>query len=261
MNTPIVPDNRPSQPAIAWRVGAYGDFLETMLARLSDPDPRFAPLNALRTRAPDDPTIALIDAFACLGDVLTFYQERLANEGYLGTATEPRSVAELARLAGYRPKAGLASSVLLAFTADANATLTVPAGARAQSVPGPGQTAQSFETSDDLAVDGAWNVLRPRLSRPTQPHAALARVFLSGVATGLKANDPLLIVAAGVPALRRVAAVTVQADRKRTIVDLQPVPGVTLVHVGEFRAEQGLVLADGTGSRPLEPRGYVHGFE
>ncbi len=222
MKTPIIPDNAPRQSAITYRVGTYGDFLETMLARLSDSDPRFAPLNALRTRAPDDPTIALIDAFAAVGDVLTFYQERLANEGYLRTATEPRSVAELARLTGYRPKAGLASSVYLAFTADPNASLTVAAGARAQSIPGPGQTAQSFETSDDLLVDGGWNALSPRLSRPTQPSADLSRLFLAGVATGLKSNDPLLVVANGEPTLRRAAAVTVDAARQRTVVDLQP---------------------------------------
>ncbi len=224
MKTPIAPDNAPRKPAIAYRVGAYGDFRETMLARLSDSAPPFAPLKALRTRAPDDPTIALIDAFAAVGDVLTFYQERLANEGYLRTATEPRSVTELARLTGYRPKAGVASSVFLAFTADLAASLTLAAGARAQSVPGPGQTAQSFETSDALPVNGAWNALAPRLSRPTQPSTDLPRIFVAGVATALKPHDPLLIVADGVPLLRRIAAVTVQADRKRTILDLQPPP-------------------------------------
>ncbi len=224
MKTPIAHDNVPGHDAIAYRVGRYGDFRETMLARLADPEAPFAPLNALRTRAVDDPTIALIDAFAAVGDVLTFYQERLANEGYLRTALEPRSVTELARLTGYRTKPGVASSVFLSFTVDPGSSLVLSAGTRAQSVPGPGQTAQSFETSDDLAVDGAWNVLKPRLSRPTQAQADLSRLFLAGVATGLKANDPLLLVADGKPVLRRVATVTVQADRKRTIVSLQPAP-------------------------------------
>ena len=40
--------------------------------------------------------MALIDACACVADVLTFYQERIANEGFLRTATERRSVLELA---------------------------------------------------------------------------------------------------------------------------------------------------------------------
>ena len=46
------------------------------------------PLVALTTRAADDPAIALLDAWATVGDVLTFYQERIANEGFLRTATE-----------------------------------------------------------------------------------------------------------------------------------------------------------------------------
>ena len=53
-------------------------------------------LSALTTRESDDPAIALLDAWAVAGDVLTFYQERIANEGYLRTATERRSIRELA---------------------------------------------------------------------------------------------------------------------------------------------------------------------
>ncbi len=59
----------------------------------------------LTTRASDDPALALLDGWATVADVLTFYQERIANEGYLRTATERRSVLELARLLGYAPAA------------------------------------------------------------------------------------------------------------------------------------------------------------
>ena len=80
-----------------YRVGTYASFYESMLARLTNlpidvPSPygdgsaRYYPLKALTTRAPDDPSIALLDAFAIVADVLTFYQERIANEGYLPTA-------------------------------------------------------------------------------------------------------------------------------------------------------------------------------
>ena len=43
-------------------------------------------------------------------DVLTFYQERIANEGYLRTATERRSMLELARAIGYELSPGVAAS-------------------------------------------------------------------------------------------------------------------------------------------------------
>ena len=52
-------------------------------------------------------------------------------------------------------------------------------------------------------------------------------------------------------------AFAVAPDEGRRLIDRQPLSGITLVRVGEFRAERGLFL-DG---QPLEPRGYVHAFE
>src|SRR4029077_14683284 len=90
IDTPGAKFNGPGLPAIAYRVGRHSDFETTLLARLSSTD--FPALAALTTRGDDDYTIALCDAFATMADVLTFYQERIANESYLRTATERRSV-------------------------------------------------------------------------------------------------------------------------------------------------------------------------
>jgi len=242
MNTPLPLYNRPGLDALSYRVGTYGEFREWMLARLSDPDAKYQALNQLRTRDPDDPTIALIDAFAVVGEVLTFYQERLANEGFLRTATEPRSVAELARLTGYQLRPGVASSVFLAFTLDPNSAVTLPGGSRAQSVPGPGQTAQSFETGNDLAASGTWNAMLPRQTQPTQPSPDLAAVNVAGTATGLKPNDPLLLVVNGTPVLRRVASLDPDANRKRTAITLQPP-----------KAPAGTAAAGSAASTPSAP--------
>src|SRR5262249_7838225 len=149
---------------LVYRVGTHGSFLATMLARLSSPD--FPQLHPLAARDGDDASIALLDAWATVGDVLTFYQERIANEGYLRTATERRSILEAARLVGYRIRPGVAASTYLAYTLDrdtqgAETVVTIPRGSRAQSVPGPGELPQSFETSDDLVAGSAWNDLAP----------------------------------------------------------------------------------------------------
>ncbi len=50
----------------------------------------------LRTRDSSDFSIALLDAWALTLDILTFYQERFANEAFLRTAVDQRSVIELA---------------------------------------------------------------------------------------------------------------------------------------------------------------------
>src|SRR5262245_8940870 len=119
--------HRPGQPALAYRLGTQVSFLRAMLARLASqtipdsPHQDARPLAALTTRASDDPAIALLDAWATVADVLTFYQERIANEGYLRTATERRSVLELARAIGYELKPGVAASAYLAFTVESAA--------------------------------------------------------------------------------------------------------------------------------------------
>src|SRR5260370_28445483 len=43
----------------------------------------------------------LLELFAHVGDILSFYQDRVANESFLGTARTRRSVIEHLRLIGY----------------------------------------------------------------------------------------------------------------------------------------------------------------
>lgn len=232
---PITPRriaNRPGLASLRYRIGTHAEFFETMLARLSSHQLEAGrrPLAALSTRDPGDASIALLDAWAIVGDVLTFYQERIANEGFLRTATERRSVLELARLVGYRPRPGVAAGTHLAYTIDEHTReeVVIPQGARVQSVPGPGEEQQSFETDEPLKARATWNQLVPRQRQPQQwdTIATTRVVYLKGVATNLRINDPLLIAHDGNrPELFRVMAVNVDADAKRTAVELQPWEG------------------------------------
>lgn len=242
--------NRPGLPALAYRIGTYATFRARMLERLSSiaiatPDgDRLYPLKQLTTRQASDPSIALLDAWAVLADVLTFYQERIAHEGYLITATERRSVVELARLIGYRARPGVSASVFLAFTVSNGFDGEIPVGTRAQSIPGTGERAQYFETSVVLPARDVWNDLGPRLSRPqviSPPpdpdlqidnhlgtNADIAdSVFFQGIGTNLKAGDALLLVLSDDPDqqfLRVAERVDLQPDDKRTRVALREAP-------------------------------------
>lgn len=237
--TPLSPANRPGLPALSYRIGTHATFLETMKARLTTlflekeidgEKEKFYPLQKLTSREADDPSIAMLDAWATVADVLTFYQERIANEGYLRTATERRSVLELARLVGYQPRPGVASSVYLAYTLDANfkEETTIAKGSRSQSVPGPGELPQSFETSEDLKARTKWNNLKPRMTQPQREQSVKSgdgtnqRIYLKGIATNLKPNDPLLIdFGSGTPDFHRVKEVKPDAQADRTVVILQ----------------------------------------
>lgn len=168
--------NAPGLSALSWRIDTQPGFYQRMLARLplwhvpGVPASVPRPLAALRTREPDDAAVALVDASACVADVLTFYQERIANEGFLRTATERRSVLELARAVGYELRPGVAASVHLVFTvedaAGAPGVCTIAAGAPVQSVPPQGKLPQVFETSEPIVARAEWNALRPRQTRP-----------------------------------------------------------------------------------------------
>src|SRR5262249_31037677 len=144
--TPRAVTNPPGLPAIERRTGTHADFLATMLADVG----RRGALRELAVRTPDDLTVALLDAWATVADVLTFYQERIGTESYRRTATERRSLYEMARLIGYQPGPGLAASVDLAFTLDAfpgapPVHTQLPAGLKVQSVPVADEPAQIFE--------------------------------------------------------------------------------------------------------------------
>ena len=234
--TPLPIANRPGLPAISYRVGTHAAFLETMLSRITqetvgdDPGAEDAdrPLRTLSTRGTDDPAIAFLDAWAAVADVLSFYQDRIANEGYLRTATERRSVAELARLVGYRLRPGVAAGTYLAYTLEATAQVTLTAGSKVQSVPGPGELPQTFETSDELAARGEWNTFSPRQTRPLDPATldpsvgVVSRlVYLKGITTGLNPGDPLLADFADRQELFRVLAVEPDSTADRTKVELQ----------------------------------------
>ena len=83
VQTPIQINNRPGLAAIAYRTGTHPQFKKSLLARLSLSGK--ASLSGLTNRDNDDFTIGLIDAWSVVSDVLTFYQERIANESYLQT--------------------------------------------------------------------------------------------------------------------------------------------------------------------------------
>jgi hypothetical protein len=72
----------------------------------------------------------LLQLFAHLGDILSFYQDRVANESFLGTARTRRSVIEHLRLIGYELGTAVpaATALSLAVPASVTATVTVTQG-------------------------------------------------------------------------------------------------------------------------------------
>jgi hypothetical protein len=172
--TPLVIDNRPGLDALAYRIGDFAAFRRAMIERIPK-DPRLA---AWAARDEHDYGIALLAMWAYLADILTFYNERIANETYLRTAVHRESVMRLAALLDYRPAPGAAAVTYLAFTLEKGKTLTIPERLRVQSVPGPDEKPQKFETVESIEADATLNEVV--IYGLPAPHAPFARGSFGG---------------------------------------------------------------------------------
>ena len=193
------PENRPGLSQLTYRIGEYATVRQRLLSKLSGVTlSGNRPLERLTTRSLDDPAIALLDAWAIVMDILSFYQERIINEGYLLTATERRSVLELARAIGYELSPGVAAGTFLAFTVEDSAgsagVATVARGTQVLSLPmRQDELPQTFETSADLLARADWNALLPRPTRTQRVIPTTQQLYLSGTSTQLQPGDAVLL--------------------------------------------------------------------
>jgi hypothetical protein len=225
VQTPIEVFNRPGLNAIAYRVGTHPQFKQSLLADLSES--QSSPLTNLTTRADDDFTIALLDAWATVADVLTFYQERIASESYLRTATERLSILQLARLIGYELNPGVAASTYLAFTVEdaigSPRTTTIDIGVKVQSVPGHGQQPQTFETIEKIEARAEWNAIKPLLTKPQVLSPDTQDIWFKGINLNLKQGDGLLLIQDSAKTFRRIQKVKIDNAAQQTVVSLEKV--------------------------------------
>ena len=195
---PKVVCNPPDLPAIDYRVGDYLLFRDKLLR----PAPGETQLTGWQPGAQGDLAVQMIEWWAYLADILSFYNERIANEAYLGTAILPESANHLAQLLGYRPRPALGSKVTLAglLASGARAPVALPKGMQVQSKPAPGVAPQVFELdaasqlqSPDLISTKVVPKNQFLLANPSAP-AAANTLWLAGKVRGIKVGDSLLLI-------------------------------------------------------------------
>lgn len=169
----------------------YAGTRDRLLAALAQARPELA------TRGTDDFTVAMVDTWAVLAEILGFHAARLHEESTLDLAVERDSVTELTRLLGYVPDPGVAAIASLAFTLDdargAPVSLRIPVGTAVMSTPQPGEVPVTFETVQEVEARPAWNALRPRLSTHQTPGSEPQTLLLAGTATGVLPGDGVLV--------------------------------------------------------------------
>lgn len=179
------------------------------------------------------PIQAMIRAWSMVGDVLTFYQERIAEERVLSTAREDFSAYAMTRMLGYEPQPMLSARAWLCFAAsaqDENSVVTVRAKTPVANVPKEGKLPAVFETEKDLDAYPSWNGVTLALAS----QAAIAKLSPNATRLVLQGTD---LVAPGTVLVVRVrsnestgllamAIAETLPDRARdvTLVRWQPLP-------------------------------------
>lgn len=208
-DVPLAPGvlfNRPALSSLDYRIGTFGTFRAAMLQAIAGE----AALVGLTTRESDDYAITILELWAAVGDVLTFYQERYANEFFLRTAKERDSVLRLARMLDYHLRPGLAATTKLAFTLDSGAVTRIPNGLKVMSVPGQDERPQFFETTEEIQARAHLN--RPRVFAPP--------VLLNAVAQG-RTRAPVIAAPAVVSPGNKLIFFTNWAAEEKTAVALE----------------------------------------
>ncbi len=137
----------------------FASFREAMIRRIDEVLPDW------NDRSEADFGIALIELFAHLADILSYYQDRVVNESFLHTAQERRSVIQHLRLIGYElaPAAPASTELKLTFTVDnsRNDTIRIQPGHQFSTTSTPERPSVVFEYigPEDLIIE--LNKLEP----------------------------------------------------------------------------------------------------
>ena len=100
----------------------YYSLRETLIARIQDRIPEWTASD------PADFGVALVEAFAYLGDVVSYYIDRTANEAFIQTAVQRDSILNIAQMYGYVPAGFRQATVDVTFSNSSNENITIPAG-------------------------------------------------------------------------------------------------------------------------------------
>jgi Baseplate J-like protein len=259
---PIIPYNAPGLSAIAYRIGTFTTFRREMLNAVPDPlllDPLPNPffLAGWHEGAEGDYHTAFVELWAYLADVLTFYQERIAIEAYIGTAAQRDSLLRLTALIDYVPKPGAAASALAAFTVAKGKTIAVPPSFRVGAKPEGASPPPVFETSAGVTASDAHNAIPISSIANVNQFATIAgsgyvarSIVLQGDANRLAVGDDVLVVehegiAGEKPALRHLVDAAADHKAKTTTITWMEPAGTAYqtdvpVKLYAFRAAAGV---------------------
>jgi hypothetical protein len=120
--------------------------------------------------------VALVEAFAYVGDLTNYYIDRIANETYLPTATQRKSIINLAKLYGYSPTGFRAASLQVVFSNTYEVAITGVSGSgTAITYTAPGHIVQVGDLVTISGVDPiAYNLVGQTVTSVTSSSFTIA---------------------------------------------------------------------------------------
>ena len=127
----------------------YYVLRDELIARIQDRIPSWTASD------PADFGVALVEAFAYMGDLISYYIDRNANESLISTATQRESIINIAQTYGYIPAGYRQAFTLLTFTNTSGNAVTIPTGTVVSGdvVSGDTVTTIYFTTDSDVIID------------------------------------------------------------------------------------------------------------
>jgi hypothetical protein len=199
-------------------------------------------------RSEADFGIVLIELFAYMGDIISYYQDRVANEAFLTTAQERRSVINHLRLIGYEmaPAAPAAPRLGLIVANNVNQVVEIRKGDQFASASSKDRKSLTFEYVDDkpLVINLA--------GVPAVPPDKLANKDLSGF-SGIVTIPAKKPDGTPLPNFKEVVEIK-EVDGAKTTV------GVIPVREGRSINNEALGVSNGTANQRFQlaqPRALI----
>jgi hypothetical protein len=161
-----------------------------LIARVQDRIPEWTAAD------PSDFGVALLEAFAYMGDLISYYIDRNANESLITTATQRNSVINIAQTYGYIPSGYRQAFTSLTFSNTSDAIVSIPAGTiiSGDVVSGDVVNTVYFTTDSDITIAAQVDE-----TPGTETVSALEGRYVTVVADDTNAYGELIGTSTGMP--------------------------------------------------------------
>ncbi|MFW2542782.1 hypothetical protein ACN2XU_09080 [Primorskyibacter sp. 2E107] len=147
----------PNLPWIPRQPGRFSDYARELRQSIG----AIPALDDWSTYAPRDLGRMLIEFWAVIAEVQSFYDAVRANEAYLGTARSAEALADLVAVLSHERSPAVSAQALLALQVSGVQTVTLPSATAFRSSAVAGGPPQIFETGADAALHPAFSQLDP----------------------------------------------------------------------------------------------------